>query len=148
MVLHKDSPRQERWNHLKETNPVLRKLVDLRQQYDESENPVISSVRSVTSTIGSWFEETEQAQVIRQMRLLDPTFDRESFEREYLCRLRLDFAPCCEKLLLKLCSRACVSVIRITMLTPHILTWYGVMSKSTLVGLPGRDWSVLPSSTV
>lgn len=82
MVLHKDSPRQERWNQLKETNPVLRRLVDLRQQYDESENPVVSSVRSVTSTIGSWFEENEQAQVTRQMRLLDPTFDRETFERE------------------------------------------------------------------
>ena len=82
MVLHKDSPRQERWNQMKETNPVLRRLVDLRQQYDESENPVVSSMRSVTSTIGSWFEETEQAQVIRQMRLLDPTFDREPFERE------------------------------------------------------------------
>ena len=82
MVLHKDSPRQERCNNLKDTNPILRKFVDLRQQYDESENPVVSSMRSVTSTIGSWFEETEQAQVIRQMRLFDPMFDRETFERE------------------------------------------------------------------
>lgn len=82
VVLHKDSPRQERWNKLKETNPILRRFVSLREQYDESENPVISSIRSVTSTIGSWFDETEFAQVMRQMRLMDPTFDRESFERE------------------------------------------------------------------
>ena len=82
MVLHKDSPRQERWNKLKETNPFLRQLSDLRQQYDESENPVVSAMRSVTSTVGSWFDETEYAQVIRQMRLLDPMFDRESFERD------------------------------------------------------------------
>ncbi|EJD07340.1 import inner membrane translocase subunit tim44 [Fomitiporia mediterranea MF3/22] len=82
VVLHKDSPRQERWNRMKETNPVFRQFVELRRQYDESENPIISSMRSVTSTIGSWFDETEYAQVIRQMRYMDPTFDRESFERE------------------------------------------------------------------
>ena len=82
MVLHKDSPRQERWNRLKETNPIIRQFVELRQQYDESENPLISSIRSVTSTIGSWFDETEHAQVIRQMKLMDPMFDRETFERE------------------------------------------------------------------
>lgn len=67
---------------MKETNPIFRQLGELRQQYDESENPVVSSMRAVTSTIGSWFEETEYAQVVRQMRIMDPTFDRESFERE------------------------------------------------------------------
>ncbi|THH04534.1 hypothetical protein EW145_g5452 [Phellinidium pouzarii] len=82
VVLHKDSPRQERWNRLKETNPLLRQFANLRQQFDESESPVISSIRSVTQTIGSWFDETESAQVVRLMRTLDPTFDRESFERE------------------------------------------------------------------
>lgn len=82
MVLHKDSPKQEAWNKLKETHPVLRTLVQLRQSYDESENPVVSSVRSVTETIGSWFDENETAQVMRLMKSLDPTFNRESFERE------------------------------------------------------------------
>ncbi len=82
MVLHKDSPRQEAWNRLKETNPVLKRLVGLRQSYDESENPVVMSVRSVTETIGSWFDENENAQVTRLMRTMDPAFTRESFERE------------------------------------------------------------------
>lgn len=67
---------------MKETNPVLRRLVELRQTYDESENPVVSSMRGVTETIGGWFEETETAQVMRSMKALDPTFTRESFERE------------------------------------------------------------------
>ena len=40
------------------------------------------SVRSVTETIGSWFDENESAQVTRLMRAMDPTFTRESFERE------------------------------------------------------------------
>lgn len=81
-MLHKDSPRQERWNQLKETNPLLRQFSAWRTAYDESENPVVSSVRGVTETIGSWFDENEFAQVTRLMRIMDPTYDRESFERE------------------------------------------------------------------
>lgn len=80
--MHKDSPRQEKWNRLKETNPILRSFVSLRQAYDESENPVVSSLRSVTQTVGSWFDENETAQVMRLMKALDPAFNRESFERE------------------------------------------------------------------
>ncbi|KAJ6534634.1 import inner membrane translocase subunit tim44 [Mycena vulgaris] len=82
VVLHKDSPRQEKWNRLKETNPILRSFASLRQAFDESENPVVASVRGVTETVGSWFEENETAQVMRLMKNLDPTFTRESFERE------------------------------------------------------------------
>ncbi|KAI0629235.1 mitochondria import inner membrane translocase TIM44 subunit [Trametes polyzona] len=82
LVLHKDSPRQEKWARLKETNPLLRSLAELKQRYDESENPVVSSLRSVTQTIGGWFDENESAQVQRLMKALDPTFNMESFERE------------------------------------------------------------------
>lgn len=82
VVLHKDSPRQEQWKKLKETNPILRSFVSLREAFDESENPVVSSVRSVTQTVGSWFDENETAQVMRLMKALDPAFNRESFERE------------------------------------------------------------------
>ncbi|KAI0788852.1 mitochondria import inner membrane translocase TIM44 subunit [Abortiporus biennis] len=82
LVLHKDSPRQEAWAKMKENNPFFRTLANLRQQYDESENPVVSSLRSATSTIGSWFDETENAQVQRMMKMMDPTFNLESFERE------------------------------------------------------------------
>ncbi|KAG6813094.1 hypothetical protein H0H92_013948 [Tricholoma furcatifolium] len=82
MVLHKDSPRQEKWNRLKESNPVLRSFVEMRQAFDESENSVISAVRSVTQSIGSFFDETETAQVMRLMKTYDPSFNRESFERE------------------------------------------------------------------
>ncbi|KAF8659895.1 hypothetical protein AX16_001779 [Volvariella volvacea WC 439] len=82
VVLHKDSPRQEKWNRIKETNPVFRSIMSMRQAYDESENPVVSSLRSVTETVGSWFDENETAQVVRMMKALDPSFNRESFERE------------------------------------------------------------------
>ncbi|KZP30586.1 TIM44 subunit of mitochondria import inner membrane translocase [Athelia psychrophila] len=82
LVLHKDSPRQEAWNRMKETNPLLQQFATWREAYDESENPVVSSVRSVTSTIGSWFDENETAQVMRLMKAMDSTFNREAFERE------------------------------------------------------------------
>ena len=57
-------------------------MVSLRQAYDESENPVVSAVRSVTDTIGSWFDENETAQVMRLMKSMDPAFNREGFERD------------------------------------------------------------------
>ena len=82
LVLHASSPRQERWQQLKETNPLLRKVSALHDAYQESENPVVSSLRSVTSTVASWFDENETARVLRSMKILDPSFSMESFERE------------------------------------------------------------------
>jgi import inner membrane translocase subunit TIM44 len=82
MVLHKDAGKYEKWEELKQTNPVLQTFASWKAAYDESENPVVSGIRSVTSTIGSWFDETETAQVTRVMRMMDPTFNMESFMRE------------------------------------------------------------------
>src|SRR5713226_7368475 len=82
MVVHVSSARQERWQHIKETNPVLRYFFSLNQSYQESENPVLAFLRSVTSTVASWFDENETARVLRMMKALDPDFSMESFERE------------------------------------------------------------------
>ncbi|CAE6402600.1 unnamed protein product [Rhizoctonia solani] len=82
MVLHKDAGKFEKWEEMKQTNPVLRTFASWKAVYDESENPVVSGLRSVTTTIGSWFDETETAQVTRVMRLMDPAFNMESFIRE------------------------------------------------------------------
>ena len=82
LVLHASSPRQERWQQLKDTNPILRKFTELHGAYQESENPVVSSLRSVTSTVASWFDENETARVLRSMKMLDPSFSMEAFERE------------------------------------------------------------------
>jgi len=82
VVLHKDAPKAERWETLKQTNPILRSFGELQHKFQESENPFVASLRSVTSTIGSWFDENETAQVTRQMRYMDPSFDMESFSRD------------------------------------------------------------------
>lgn len=55
----------------------------MREAIDESENPVVSSVRGAAYGVSSWlFDETETARVTRMMRAMDPFFEREAFERE------------------------------------------------------------------
>lgn len=119
MVLHKDSPRQEAWNKMKENNPVLRRLVEMRTAYDESENPVVMSVRGVTDTIGSWFDENETARVTRLMRMMDPSFTREAFERElreYIVPEVVDaYLSADQESLQKWCGEATYNVLWATM---------------------------------
>lgn len=54
----------------------------LREQYYESENPAVETIRSVASTIAGWFDENETAKVIRTIREIDPDFGIDSFTRE------------------------------------------------------------------
>ncbi|KAJ4471969.1 mitochondria import inner membrane translocase TIM44 subunit [Lentinula aciculospora] len=82
LVLHASSPKQEKWETLKQTNPLLRTLTSWKSAYDDSENPVVLSMRSVTDTVAGWFEENETAQVSRMMKALDPGFTQDGFERE------------------------------------------------------------------
>lgn len=142
VVLHKDSPRQEKWNRLKETNPILRSFVSLRQAYDESENPVVSSLRSVTQTVGSWFDENETAQVMRLMKALDPAFNRESFERElreYIVPEVVDAYLSADKESLKSwCGEATYNVLWATM--EHFLQ-QGLISDSKVLDIRQVDVS-------
>ena len=60
----------------------MKKFSEIKQAYDESENSFVSGLRTVTDTIGSWFDENETAQVLRVMKNMDPDFSGEGFERE------------------------------------------------------------------
>lgn len=82
LVLHKDNAKNEKWEKLKETNPFLRQYASLRRSFDESENPLVSTVRSMTQTVGTLFDENETAQVTKILRAMDPTFEVEAFHRE------------------------------------------------------------------
>jgi hypothetical protein len=65
-------------------SPTYQRLLE---QYYESESPVVSTLRSVTSTIGSWFDENETARVVKAMREIDPDFRMEKWQtelREYI----------------------------------------------------------------
>ncbi|RDB15850.1 Mitochondrial import inner membrane translocase subunit tim44 [Hypsizygus marmoreus] len=142
VVLHKDSPRQEKWNKLKETNPLLRSLVQLRQAFDESENPVVSSVRSMTQTVGSWFDENETAQVMRLMKAFDPSFNRESFERElreYIVPEVVDaYLSADQEALRSWCGEATYNVLWATM--EHYLK-QGLISDSKVLDIRQVDVS-------
>ncbi|KAG6900320.1 hypothetical protein C0993_012517 [Termitomyces sp. T159_Od127] len=142
VVLHKDSPRQERWNRLKETNPIFRRFVEMRQAYDESENPVVSTMRSVTSTIGSFFDENEMAQVMRAMKIFDPDFNRETFERElreYIIPEVVDaYLSADQEALRSWCGEATYNVLWATM--EHYLR-QGLISDSKVLDIRQVDVS-------
>lgn len=57
-------------------------LSGVNENYQNSENPFVSSLRAVTSTVGRVFEETETAKVARMFKELDPTFQQEQFLNE------------------------------------------------------------------
>jgi import inner membrane translocase subunit TIM44 len=79
LVLSETQEAEDGWrSKLKQTEAYQR----WQETYYESENPVVSTLRSVTTTVGGWFEENETARVIRMIRRLDPDFQMESFQRE------------------------------------------------------------------
>ncbi|QRV88815.1 mitochondrial import inner membrane translocase subunit TIM44 [Ceratobasidium sp. AG-Ba] len=140
MVLHKDAGKYEKWEELKQTNPVLRTFSEWRTAYDESENPIVSGIRSVTSTIGGWFDETETAQVTRVMRMMDPTFNMEGFLRElreYIIPEVVDAYLSADREGLKQwCGEATFNVLWATM---EQYTKQGLISESKVMDITNVD---------
>lgn len=54
----------------------------MKNVYEESENPLISTARSISDRIAGFFAENETAQVIKKFKEMDPTFSMEPFLRE------------------------------------------------------------------
>ncbi|KAF8001472.1 hypothetical protein HF325_003973 [Metschnikowia pulcherrima] len=71
----------QRWEEFKLRSPVGRGIVLLKEKWDESENGLISLVRTIVEKITGFFLETEQAQVVKQFRMMDPTFRVTDFTR-------------------------------------------------------------------
>lgn len=61
---------------------MAQKFFSLKETYNESENPLISTARSISDRIGGFFAENETAQVIKKFREMDPNFQMESFLRD------------------------------------------------------------------
>lgn len=83
LVVTDSKPTSSRFEFIT-SSPRYQQMVE---NYYESESPVVSALRTVTSTVGSWFEENETAKVIRAMKEIDPDFriDRWTGElREYI----------------------------------------------------------------
>ena len=87
VVLHKDSAWKEQWDKFKEENSAFQGLIGFkRRNYDESENPLVSTVRGVSEwvsdTWGGMFAENEVAGVVRRFKEMDPTFTMDAFNTE------------------------------------------------------------------
>jgi len=68
-------------------------LFNLKSTYNESENPLISTARSISDRITGFFAENETAMVIKKFREMDPNFQMEPFlteMREYILPEVLD----------------------------------------------------------
>ncbi|KAK3110214.1 protein translocase subunit [Teratosphaeriaceae sp. CCFEE 6253] len=82
VTLHKDSAWKESWKAFRDNSPVMNRVFSLGSTYRESENPLISTARSVTDRIAGFFAENETAMVIKKFREMDPSFQLEPFLTE------------------------------------------------------------------
>ncbi|KAL8770103.1 MAG: hypothetical protein Q9209_004141 [Squamulea sp. 1 TL-2023] len=82
VTLHKDAKWKESWREFKDSSKVMQSIFALRSTYNESENPFVSTARSITDKIAGFFAENETAMVIKKFREMDPTFQVEPFLRE------------------------------------------------------------------
>jgi len=57
-------------------------ISSMKEVYNESENPLISTARSITDKFASFFAENETALVIKKFREVDPRFQLEPFLQE------------------------------------------------------------------
>lgn len=61
---------------------MMQKLFSLKDTYNESENPLISTARGISDGVAGFFAENETARVIKKFREMDPSFQLEPFLRD------------------------------------------------------------------
>lgn len=136
LVLRPEPAYKQAWGKFKEENPVMRKFSEWRMAYDESENPFVERMRSITETIGGWFEENETAQVVGAFRGLDPQFSMEAFQRdlrEYVLPEVIDaYHGAARHLLRQWCSEATFNVLMAT-IDPYVTK--GMLAHGRLLDL-------------
>lgn len=82
VTLHKDSKWNQSWKDFRDNSPIMQRAFGLGAAYRESENPLISTARSVSDRIAGFFAENETAMVIKKFREMDQTFRLEPFLQE------------------------------------------------------------------
>ena len=82
VTLHKDSAFSQGWKNFRDNSPFMQRVFGLGATYRESENPLISTARSVSDRIAGFFAENETAMVIKKFREMDPNFHLEPFLTE------------------------------------------------------------------
>ncbi|KAI1768804.1 Tim44-domain-containing protein [Hypoxylon sp. FL1150] len=82
ITLHKDAAWKEAWRDFRDQNKVVQGLFNMKNVYNESENPLITTARSITDRVAGFFAENETAMVIKKFRSMDPGFQIEPFLQE------------------------------------------------------------------
>ena len=140
IVLRPEPAYKKAFASFSENNPLMRKLSDWRVAYDESENPFVERLRGITETIGSWFEENETAQVVKQMRMMEPDFTLERFQRElreYVVPEFIDAYHSAQRHILRQwCGEATFNVLMATV-DPYLTKGY--IAEGRLLDLKGIE---------
>jgi len=82
VTVHKDAAWKEAWRDFRDQSKVMQGISSMKEVYNESENPLISTARSITDKFASFFAENETALVIKKFREVDPRFQLEPFLQE------------------------------------------------------------------
>ncbi|KAK5663677.1 hypothetical protein OQA88_4108 [Cercophora sp. LCS_1] len=82
ITVHKDAAWKEAWRDFRDSNKFVQGVFGMKEVYQESENPLISTARSITDRVAGFFAENETAQVIKKIRSVDPAFQIEPFLKE------------------------------------------------------------------
>jgi len=93
VTLHKDAVWKESWRDFRDKSKLMQGIFSMKSAYAESENPLISTARSISDRVAGFFAENETAMVIKKFREMDPNFQLEPFlqdMREYILPEVLD----------------------------------------------------------
>ncbi|KAI5968424.1 TIM44 [Candida theae] len=71
----------EKWEAFKQKSPIGKAIVILKEKWDESENGLISLIRTIIEKVTGFFAETEQAKTIKQLKYMDPSFRLTDFQK-------------------------------------------------------------------
>ncbi|CAM1507422.1 Fc.00g070630.m01.CDS01 [Cosmosporella sp. VM-42] len=82
VTLHKDAAWKEAWRDFRDSNSFVQGIFSMKGKYEESENPLVSTARSITDKVAGFFAENETAMVIKKFRAMDPAFQVEPFLQE------------------------------------------------------------------
>lgn len=127
VTLHKDAAWKESWRTFRDSSPVMQRLFSLKSSYAESENPLISTARSVSDRIAGFFAENETAQVIKKFREMDPSFQLEPFLNE----MRNYILP----EVLEAYVKGDVEVLKLWLSAAQFQVYSALMSQYTTAGL-------------
>ncbi|CAH7672933.1 hypothetical protein BY996DRAFT_7512942 [Phakopsora pachyrhizi] len=120
--------------------PIRRAWQNFQLNYEDSDNPIIASMRTVTGAIGRFFDETETAKVVRMIKEMDPEFEFDGFLRdlrEYIVPEIVDaYVDCDFKSLKHWTSEAAYNVITAPM---QLYIQQGIRPESQVIDLKGID---------